>query len=62
MVKAVRIEKFGGPEELKLVDVELPKLNPNEVVVKNLAIGLNYIDVYHRTGLYPIPMPSGIGL
>src|SRR6056300_312176 len=62
MVKAVRIEKFGGPEELKLVDVELPKLNPNEVIVKNLAIGLNYIDVYHRTGLYPIPMPSGIGL
>ena len=62
MVKAVRIEKFGGPEEFKLVDVELPKLNPNEVVVKNLAIGLNYIDVYHRTGLYPIPLPSGIGL
>ena len=58
----VRIEKFGGPEEFKLVDVELPKLNPNEVVVKNLAIGLNYIDVYHRTGLYPIPLPSGIGL
>ena len=62
MVKAVRIEKFGGPEEFKFVDVELPKLNPNEVVVKNLAIGLNYIDVYHRTGLYPIPLPSGIGL
>ena len=62
MVLSVRFEKFGGPEELKLVDVELPKLTPTEVVGKILAFGLNYIDVYHRTGLYPIPLPSGIGL
>ena len=62
MVKAVRIQKFGGPEVLQLVDIELPKLNPNEVLLKNLSIGLNYIDVYHRTGMYPIPLPSGIGL
>ena len=62
MVKAVKIQKFGGPEELQSVDVELPKLNANEVLIKNLSIGLNYIDVYHRTGLYPIPLPSGIGL
>ena len=62
MVKAIRIKQFGSPAELELVDVSLPKLNANEVLVKNLSIGLNYIDVYHRTGLYPIPLPSGIGL
>lgn len=62
MIKAIQIEEFGGPEVLKYKDIELAKLNPNEVLVKNKAIGLNFIDVYHRTGLYPIPMPSGIGL
>ena len=61
-MKAVRIEKFGGPEVLKLKDVEIGKPGPKEVLVKNLSIGLNYIDVYHRTGLYPIELPSGIGL
>ena len=62
MVQAIKIQKFGGAEELQLVDIQLPKLQANEVLVKNLSIGLNYIDVYHRTGLYPIPLPSGIGL
>jgi NADPH2:quinone reductase len=62
MVKAIRIKQFGSPAELELVDVTLPKLNSNEVLIKNLSIGLNYIDTYHRTGLYPIPLPSGIGL
>ena len=62
MVKAIKIEQFGGPEVLEFKEIEIPKLNPNEVLVKNLSIGLNYIDVYHRTGLYPIPTPSGIGL
>ena len=61
MVRSIRIEKFGGPEELKLVETSLAKLNTNEVLVKNKAIGLNFIDTYHRSGLYPLPLPSGIG-
>ena len=61
-MKAIKIEKFGGPEDLELKDVEIGKPGPTEVLIKNLSIGLNYIDVYHRTGLYPIPLPSGIGL
>ncbi len=61
-MKVVKIEKFGGPEVLELKDVDIGRPGPKEVLVKNLSIGLNYIDVYHRTGLYPIPLPSGIGL
>ena len=62
MVKSIQIEQFGGPEVLQYKNIDLPKLNPNEVLVNNKAIGLNFIDVYHRTGVYPIPLPSGIGL
>ena len=61
-MKSIKIEKFGGPEVLTLKDAEIRKPGPKEVLIKNLSIGLNYIDVYHRTGLYPIPLPSGIGL
>ena len=61
-MKTIQIEKFGGPETLEVKDVEIGKPGPKEVLIKNLSIGLNYIDVYHRTGLYPIPLPSGIGL
>ena len=61
-MKSIQIEKFGGPEVLKLKDVEIKELSPKEVLVKNNSIGLNFIDIYHRTGLYPIPLPSGIGL
>jgi NADPH2:quinone reductase len=62
MSKAIRIEKTGGPEVMELVDVDLPRPGPGEVRVRQTAIGLNYIDTYHRSGLYPIAMPSGIGL
>ena len=61
-MKAIRIDKFGGPEVLQYKEVDIGKPGPNEVLVKNLSIGLNYIDVYHRTGLYPVERPSGLGL
>ena len=61
-MKAIRFEKFGGPEVLEYKDIEISKPGPKEVLVKNLSIGLNYIDIYHRTGLYPIELPSGLGL
>jgi NADPH:quinone reductase len=61
MTKAIRIEKFGGPEVMHLVDVELPKPAAGEVRIRQNAIGLNYIDTYHRSGLYPQPLPSGLG-
>ena len=61
-MKAIKIEKFGSPDVLKVENVEIGKPKTNEVLIKNLSIGINYIDTYHRTGLYPIPLPSGIGL
>ena len=61
-MKAIRFEKFGGPDVLEYKDIEIGKPGPKEVLVKNLSIGLNYIDVYHRTGLYPVELPSGLGL
>ena len=61
-MKSIKIEKFGGPEVLKIQDIEVGKPGPKEVLIKNNSIGLNFIDIYHRTGLYPIPLPSGIGL
>ncbi len=61
-MKSIKIKKFGGPEVLEIEDKEIGKPEAKEVLVKNLSIGLNFIDIYHRTGLYPIPLPSGIGL
>ena len=55
-MKSIQIDKFGGPEVLVIKDVEIVKLEPKEVLIKNKSIGLNFIDVYHRTGLYPIPV------
>lgn len=59
---AIRVEKHGGPEQMKWVEVDLAKPGKGEVRLKNLACGVNFIDVYHRTGLYPMAMPTGIGL
>ncbi len=62
MSKSIIIKKNGGPEVLELTDIKVGKPGPNEIKITNLAIGLNYIDTYHRSGLYPVPLPSGIGL
>jgi NADPH2:quinone reductase len=61
-MKAIRIGETGGPEVMKLEELDLGKPGPGEVRVRQTAIGLNYIDTYHRSGLYPVPLPSGIGL
>ena len=61
MTKAIRFEKTGGSDVLQYVDVELPPPASGEVRVKHTAIGVNFIDTYHRTGLYALPLPSGLG-
>ena len=60
-MRAVKIEKTGGPEVLEIIDINLGKPAADEVFIEHVAIGLNYIDNYHRSGLYPIQLPSGIG-
>ena len=61
MTRIVKIEKTGGPEVLKLETIKLEKPSPDEVTIEHKAIGLNFIDTYHRSGLYPVELPSGIG-
>ena len=58
---AIKIYKTGGPEVLKIEKINLGKPGPNEVLIEHVAIGLNFIDTYHRSGLYPVELPSGIG-
>ncbi len=62
MSKSIIIKKNGGPEVLELQNVNVGAPGPDEIKVTNFAIGLNYIDTYHRSGLYPLSLPSGIGL
>ncbi|HQC81564.1 MAG TPA: alcohol dehydrogenase catalytic domain-containing protein, partial [Accumulibacter sp.] len=62
MPNAIRIHQTGGPDVLRWEAVDLPAPAPGEATVRHHAVGLNYIDVYHRTGLYPLTLPSGIGL
>ncbi len=61
-MKAIRIDRHGGPEVLQYVDVDLAAPVAGEVQIRQTQIGLNYIDTYHRSGLYPVPLPSGLGL
>ncbi len=60
-MKAIQILKNGGPEVLELKDISLEKPKSDEVTIEHKAIGLNYIDTYHRSGLYPLKLPAGIG-
>src|SRR3569832_2668851 len=61
MTRTILIEQVGGPEALKLVDVQVGDPGPGEIRIRHHAIGLNFIDVYNRTGLYKLPLPTGIG-
>lgn len=61
MARVARIETTGGPEVIGWVDVELPPPGPGEVRMASTAVGLNFIDTYFRSGLYPVPLPSGLG-
>ena len=61
-MKAIKIQKTGGPEIIELQDITLEKPKNNEVLIEHVAIGLNYIDTYHRSGLYPLALPSGLGM
>ena len=61
-MQAIRPSQTGGPEVLQLVEIPTPTPGPTEVLVRVAASGLNFIDVYHRTGLYPMPLPLPIGL
>src|SRR5436189_6439560 len=61
-MKAVRVQKYGGPEVLTMDEIPLPEPTQGEARVKIEAIGLNYIDVYQRTGLYPIQTPFTLGM
>lgn len=58
---AIVIERTGGPEVLELREIEVPQPGPGEVLVRHEAVGLNFIDTYHRSGLYPLSFPSGLG-
>ena len=61
MPNRIVINNVGGPEVLKIETIKLDKTGPDEVLIEQKAIGLNFIDTYHRSGLYPVELPSGIG-
>src|SRR6478752_7788249 len=61
MTRAIVFTKAGGPEVLELSDITLPELKAGEALVRHRSIGVNFIDTYQRSGLYPMPLPSGLG-
>lgn len=60
--QAIRIDRYGGPEELKLVEVEVGEPGPGEIRIRHKAVGLNFIDTYQRSGLYPLALPLQLGM
>jgi NADPH:quinone reductase len=62
MARIARFETTGGPEVIKFVDMDVPPPGPGEVRFRSKAVGLNFIDTYHRRGIYPVALPSGLGL
>lgn len=58
---AIRFDRTGGPEVLELVEVETPEPRPGQILVRHQAVGINFIDTYQRSGLYPMKLPSGLG-
>jgi NADPH:quinone reductase len=62
MARTARITQHGGPEVIEWIDVDVPAPGPGQVMMRSTAIGLNFIDTYHRRGIYPIALPSGLGL
>ncbi len=60
--KAVRINQHGGPEEMQLIDVQVGEPGPGEIRIRHKAVGLNYIDIYQRAGVYELPMPLSLGM
>jgi NADPH2:quinone reductase len=60
--RVIRIHQTGGPEVLSLETVALPPPGPGEARVRHQALGVNYVDTYHRTGVYPLPLPTGLGV
>ncbi|WP_374575154.1 quinone oxidoreductase [Phenylobacterium sp.] len=61
-MRAIRLSRTGGPEVLELAEVDVPTPGPGQILVRHTAIGVNFIDTYHRSGLYPIKLPSGLGM
>ena len=61
-MQAIRFHRTGGPEVLSWEEVPEPVPGPGEALVRHTAVGLNFIDTYHRSGLYPLPLPSGLGM
>jgi len=61
MVKAIMVDQFGGPDVMQWRDIGLPEPGAGMARVRHEAIGLNFIDTYHRSGLYPLDLPTGLG-